>query len=75
VKIVEGPAMIKSENGRLLSYVTLNVRDRDIVGFVDEAKRAVAQKITLPEGSASAGAVSSSIRSARLRRCGSSSQQ
>lgn len=50
VKIVEGPAMIKSENGRLLNYVTLNVRGRDIVGFVDEAQRVVAQKVKLPEG-------------------------
>jgi copper/silver efflux system protein len=50
VRIVEGPAMIKSENGRLLNYVTLNVRGRDIVGFVDEAQRVVAQKIKLPEG-------------------------
>ena len=37
--------MIKSENGRLLNYVTLNVRGRDIVGFVDEAQRVVAQKV------------------------------
>jgi Cu/Ag efflux pump CusA len=50
VRIVEGPAMIKSENGRLLNYVTLNVRGRDIVGFVDAAKRAIAQKVKLPEG-------------------------
>jgi Cu(I)/Ag(I) efflux system membrane protein CusA/SilA len=50
VKIVEGPAMIKSENGRLLNYVTLNVRGRDMVGFVDEAQRVVAQKVKLPEG-------------------------
>jgi Cu(I)/Ag(I) efflux system membrane protein CusA/SilA len=50
VRIVEGPAMIKSENGRLLNYVTLNVRGRDIVGFVDEALRVVAQKVELPEG-------------------------
>ena len=50
VKIAEGPAMIKSENGRLLNYVTLNVRGRDIVGFVDEARRVVAEKVTLPEG-------------------------
>ena len=50
VRIVEGPAMIKSENGRLLNYVTLNVRGRDIVGFVDEAQRVVAQKVHLPEG-------------------------
>src|SRR6185437_8897807 len=34
----------------LLNYVTLNVRGRDIVGFVDEAQRVVAQKVKLPEG-------------------------
>lgn len=50
VRVTEGPAMIKSENGRLLNYVTLNVRGRDIVGFVDEAQRVVAQKVKLPEG-------------------------
>lgn len=50
VQIVEGPAMIKSENGRLLNYVTLNVRGRDMLGFVEEAQRVVAQKVKLPEG-------------------------
>jgi Cu(I)/Ag(I) efflux system membrane protein CusA/SilA len=50
VRITEGPAMIRSENGRLLNYVTLNVRGRDIVGFVDEAQRVVSQKVSLPEG-------------------------
>jgi Cu(I)/Ag(I) efflux system membrane protein CusA/SilA len=51
VRIVEGPAMIKSENGRLRNYVTLNVRgDRDILGFVEEAQRVVAQKVKLPPG-------------------------
>jgi len=41
LRITEGPAMIKSENGRLRNYVTLNVRDRDLVGFVEEAKEAL----------------------------------
>lgn len=50
IRIVEGPAMIKSENGRLLNYVTLNVRGRDIGGFVGEAQRVVTDKVTLPEG-------------------------
>jgi Cu(I)/Ag(I) efflux system membrane protein CusA/SilA len=51
VRLVEGPAMIKSENGRLRNYVTLNVRgDRDVVGFVEEAQRVVAEKVHLPEG-------------------------
>ena len=48
VKIVPGPSMIKSENGALRSYVQLNVRDRDIVGFVEEAKQAVASQVQLP---------------------------
>ncbi|MHB1426950.1 MAG: efflux RND transporter permease subunit, partial [Gemmataceae bacterium] len=51
VRVVEGPAMIKSENGRLRNYVTLNVRgDRDMLGFVEEAQRVVAEKVKLPEG-------------------------
>jgi len=50
VKIVQGPAMIKSENGMLRNYVQLNVRDRDVVGFVEEAQRVVAQKVKLPQG-------------------------
>jgi Cu(I)/Ag(I) efflux system membrane protein CusA/SilA len=41
IRVVEGPSMIKSENGRLRNYVTLNVRDRDVVGFVNEAQQAV----------------------------------
>jgi copper/silver efflux system protein len=51
VAVVEGPVMIKSENGLLRSYVQLNVRDRDIVGFVEEAQRAVAQQVQFPPGS------------------------
>lgn len=50
VRIVEGPSMIKSENGLLRSYVQLNVRGRDIVSFVEEAQRAVAEKVSLPPG-------------------------
>ncbi len=50
VKVVEGPSMIKSENGMLRNYVQLNVRDRDIVGFVEEARRAVEEKVSLPAG-------------------------
>jgi len=50
VNITEGPAMIRGENGRLYNYVTLNVRGRDAVGFVEEAKRVVAQKVKLPAG-------------------------
>ncbi len=50
VQITEGPATIKSENGRLRNYVRLNVRNRSTFAFLADAKRAVAEQITLPEG-------------------------
>jgi copper/silver efflux system protein len=45
VRVVEGPSMIKSENGLLRAYVQLNVRGRDEVGFVEEAQRVVDEKV------------------------------
>jgi Cu(I)/Ag(I) efflux system membrane protein CusA/SilA len=52
VRVVEGPSMIKSENGLLRAYIQLRVRDRDEVGFVEEAQRVVADKVVknLPPG-------------------------
>ena len=52
VRVVEGPSMIKSENGLLRSYIQLRVQNRDEVGFVEEAQRIVADKVlkTLPPG-------------------------
>ena len=42
--------MINSENSLLRSIVFLNVRGRDMGIFVDDAKSAVTQKLTLPPG-------------------------
>lgn len=42
--------MIRSENGLLRSYVRLNVRDRDIIGFVEEAQQAVSSAVKMPDG-------------------------
>ncbi len=50
VRVVEGPSMLKSENGLLRFYVQCNVRDRDIVSFVEEAQRTIAEKVPLPAG-------------------------
>ena len=52
IRVVEGPSMIKSENGLLRSYIQCRVRDRDEVGFVEEAQRVVAGKVqkTMPAG-------------------------
>lgn len=45
-----GPFMISSENGLLRATVLLNVRGRDVGGFVDEAKEVVTNKVQLPPG-------------------------
>ena len=50
IRVVEGPSMIKSENGLLRAYVQLTVTGRDEVGFVEEARRVVAEKVKMPHG-------------------------
>src|SRR3989442_819919 len=50
IRIVTGPSMITSENGLLRGTVLMNVRGRDVGGFVDEAKRIVAQRVSMPPG-------------------------
>ena len=46
----EGPVKIDREMGSRYSVVIANVGGRDLVGFVNEAKAAVAQKLPLPTG-------------------------
>ncbi|MFZ8933849.1 MAG: efflux RND transporter permease subunit [Bacteriovoracaceae bacterium] len=50
IKVVNGPAMINSENGLLRSTVLFNVRGSDLIGFVEKAKETVNKKIKLPQG-------------------------
>ena len=51
IRPVTGPSMISSENGLLVVTVLLNVRGRDVGGFVEEARLAIAQAVPLPKGS------------------------
>ncbi|MGJ8677062.1 MAG: efflux RND transporter permease subunit [Akkermansiaceae bacterium] len=50
--VVEAPgsATINREWGRRLIRVQCNVAGRDVVSFVEEAKRKIAEKVDLPEG-------------------------
>lgn len=50
IRTVEGPATIKGENGLPRNYVRLNVRNRGVAEFVEEARRAVAAGVRLPPG-------------------------
>lgn len=50
IQTVQGASMIPSENGLLRGTVLLNVRERDVIGFVEEAKNILNEKIQLPSG-------------------------
>jgi Cu(I)/Ag(I) efflux system membrane protein CusA/SilA len=52
VKLVEGPSMIRDENGLLTGYVYVDfdTAKTDIGGYVEAAKQAVALQVTLPTG-------------------------
>jgi Cu(I)/Ag(I) efflux system membrane protein CusA/SilA len=45
-----GPAMVSSENGLLVSTVLLNVQGRDVGGFVEEARDVVRRNVAMPAG-------------------------
>ncbi|NOU01724.1 MAG: efflux RND transporter permease subunit [Gallionella sp.] len=46
---VDGPVKVDRENGQRMVVIQSNVRGRDLVGFVEEAKAAVATQIKLPD--------------------------
>ena len=46
----EGPVAIKRERGNRMAVVIANVGGRDLVSFVEEARRHVADSVTLPAG-------------------------
>ena len=51
IGITEGPPMITSENAMLRGALLFNVRDRDLGGTVDEAKRRLSDAVkNLPKG-------------------------
>jgi Cu(I)/Ag(I) efflux system membrane protein CusA/SilA len=50
IGITVGPSMITSENGLLRGTVLMNVRGRDVGGFVEEAKKVLTQRVTMPSG-------------------------
>jgi heavy metal efflux system protein len=50
VAVIEGPAQVSREGARRRVVVELNVRGRDIGGFVNEAKEALDREVELPAG-------------------------
>ena len=50
IEIADGPPMIKSENARPNGWVYVDIRGRDLGGYVADAKKAVAEQVQLPAG-------------------------
>lgn len=50
VRLVQGPASIRTENAQLAAYIFVDARDRDLGGYVADAKQAVASAVNFPPG-------------------------
>jgi Cu(I)/Ag(I) efflux system membrane protein CusA/SilA len=50
ISFMGGPAMIRDENGMLSGYVFVDIADRDVGGYVEEAKQVVSKELTVPSG-------------------------
>jgi Cu(I)/Ag(I) efflux system membrane protein CusA/SilA len=50
VSLTTGPAMIRDEDAQLAGYVYVDTATRDVGGYVDAARAAVARELRLPPG-------------------------
>ena len=50
LSISDGPAVIKSENGRQIAWVYVDVRDLDVGTYVAQAQATLAEQFQLPDG-------------------------
>ncbi|MBF8291505.1 MAG: cation transporter [Steroidobacteraceae bacterium] len=50
VKLVKGPPSIRTENALLVAYIYVDIRDRDIGGYVADAQKAVRENVKFPPG-------------------------
>jgi Cu(I)/Ag(I) efflux system membrane protein CusA/SilA len=50
VSLAQGPASIRTENSQLAVYIFVDLRDRDIGGYVADARKAVTAQVTFPPG-------------------------
>ncbi|MBA2239077.1 MAG: efflux RND transporter permease subunit, partial [Lysobacter sp.] len=50
IQVIDGPSMIRSENGRVSGWVYINSSDTDMAGYVERAEAALRQSLKLPAG-------------------------
>ncbi len=49
-RVTRGAPVIRTENALLSAYIFVDMRDRDIAGYVRDARKAVADNVRLPPG-------------------------
>jgi cobalt-zinc-cadmium resistance protein CzcA len=68
IRLEESPPGIEHESGRRRTFVSVNVRDRDVASFVQEAQQRVREQVVLPAGYSIAwGGDFENLQSASLR--------
>jgi Cu(I)/Ag(I) efflux system membrane protein CusA/SilA len=50
VQLKRGPTTVRTENGQLVTYIYVDIRDRDLGGYVADARKAVAASVRFPAG-------------------------
>lgn len=65
VRISDGPPMLRSENGRPVTWIYVDGRGRDLQTLVADIQAAIAREVKLPPGSASPTPASSNFWCAR----------
>jgi Cu(I)/Ag(I) efflux system membrane protein CusA/SilA len=50
IRSMAGPTMIRNEDGLLTGYVFIDLADRDVSGYVQDASRVLAARLELPPG-------------------------
>jgi len=50
IKLVQGPPSIRTENALLSAYIFVDIRDRDIGGYIADAQQAVREQVQFPQG-------------------------
>jgi len=50
IERARGPTSIRTENGQLATYIYVDIRDRDLGGYVADAQRAVQASVQFPPG-------------------------
>ncbi len=50
IRLTRGATSIRTENAKLATYIFVDIRDRDLGGYIADARKAVSEQVKLPTG-------------------------